>query len=68
MTNTIDQIWADYEAQQARIKADYDAKMAAYDAHWAGLHTTASPPATIIDGWYPAAAYEADYKAGRLTD
>ena len=72
MTKTIDEIWAEYEAHQATIKAEYEARKARREAAWAEhiatLHTTGNQPPTVIGGWYSAEDYARDYAAGRSTE
>lgn len=66
-TKTIDQIWDDYLAGQAKIKAEYDERMARLAAARAKAPAKVVVP-TVIDSWYPQADYERDSAMGRLTD
>ena len=67
MPKTIDEIFAEYFAQQDVIKAEYDSRMARLQAARDAKPAVAVRP-IAIDGWYTPEQYSADYAAGRNTD
>lgn len=67
MTKTFDQIFDEYFARQDVIKAEYDARHARLRAAMAAKPKVEVKP-VVIDGWYTAEQYAADYAAGRNTD
>ena len=72
MSKTIAQIWAEHEARQAIIAAEYWARKARREAAWAehiaGLHTAGDPPPTLVGAIAPMSDYHTSVARGWSTD
>jgi Zn-dependent oligopeptidase len=72
MTKTIAEIFAENEAHQARIAAEYWARKARREAAWAehiaNLHTAGDPPPTLVGALAPMSDYHTSVARGWSTE
>ena len=72
MSKTMHEIFAEYEAHQARIAVEYWARKARREAAWAehfaNLHTAGDPPPTLVGAIAPMSDYHTSVARGWSTD